>query len=169
MFGMLTCYLLVSITSEYAFAQKNSTNSTTLVKIENFTNNQTLSDNLTLNSIPKLQPANLSQNKSNMTLNFIPKDEMDHLSDILTGYMTIISILIATAVFFVTMLQQFTTPDTKKKYQTLTYSLLVASVILVGYGISLIIITGQFQLDFIAFFALIIPIYAIWSVSRRKK
>jgi hypothetical protein len=102
-----------------------------------------------------------------VSFNFIPKSELTNLPDILTGYMTVISILIATDVFFVTTLQGFIKPETRKKYSLLSYALLSVSAILIGYGLLLIAITHILMLDIMAFLALIIPLAALWKISSR--
>lgn len=102
-----------------------------------------------------------------VSLNFLPESELSHIPDILASYLTVISILIATDVFFVTTLQGFIKPENRKKYRSLSYALLSVSAILIGYGLFLIAITHILMLDILAFLTLLIPLGALWKISGR--
>lgn len=106
-------------------------------------------------------------NDSNTYFSFA-KDDLPSLSEVLIGYLTVVSILVATVGFFLGLAPEYTTAKKRNYYRTLTISMLLATVVLIGYGIFLILMSGHLYFHLVAFISLSIPVGALWSLTIRK-
>ena len=101
-------------------------------------------------------------------INFIPESQLGNISDILTGYMTVVSILLATAGLVLGTAPEYTSNKKRKDYRTFINFMLGATILIIFYSIFLIAVTGEMQLDLVGFGALLIPVYAISNLTRRR-
>ena len=97
---------------------------------------------------------------------FLSKKE---LPDTLNSYLTVISILIATAGFIVGLTPQFADKERKRPYVRFIRILLFTTSFFIGYSIILILILQNSYHHLIAFGALALTVITIFWVTQKKK